>query len=93
MANKRTVYFTQPHGVVSEFKAELVREYGDRVLVRHKKKTLMVPRSQVVRIEEPETPAERAKRLERNKKARARHFRKTGVSEKTLGWLDEHGML
>lgn len=41
----------------------------------------------------PEPPEARAKRLERNKKARARHWRKTGVSESTVRWMNDMGML
>ena len=36
-----------------------------------------------------ETVEEREKRLAKNKKARAAHWRKTGVSEKTIKWMDD----
>jgi len=32
-------------------------------------------------------------RLEKNQKARARHWQKTGVSDKTIAWMRTNGML
>ena len=40
-----------------------------------------------------ETEAEKAKRLARNKKARERHWRKTGVGDKTIKWMELHNWL
>jgi hypothetical protein len=40
-----------------------------------------------------ETPEQKTARLARNKKARARHWRKTGVSDRTVRWMDDMGML
>lgn len=41
----------------------------------------------------PESPEQKAKRLERNRKARARHWRKTGVSESTINWMRNQNWL
>ena len=41
----------------------------------------------------PETEAEKAKRLARNKKARERHWRKTGLGDKTIKWMELHNWL
>jgi len=41
-----------------------------------------------------ETKAEKeAKRLRRNKKARERHWLKTGVSQSTINWMDKRNWL
>lgn len=40
-----------------------------------------------------ETPAEKEKRLKRNKKARERHWRKTGVGDATIKLLDYYNWL
>jgi hypothetical protein len=41
-----------------------------------------------------ETNAEKAKRLEKNKKARERHWRKTGLyGDKTIKWMELHNWL
>lgn len=40
-----------------------------------------------------ETEQEKLKRLERNRKARARRWLKTGVSEYTVRWMSRSGML
>jgi len=40
-----------------------------------------------------ETEKEKAARIERNKKARANHWKKTGVSQSTINWMREGGFL
>ena len=40
-----------------------------------------------------ETPEQKAKRLERNRKARERHWLKTGVSVSTVNWMKERSWL
>ena len=46
-----------------------------------------------MRRSEYETPEETRKRVERNKKARARHWTRTGVSEATVRWMEREAML
>ena len=40
-----------------------------------------------------ETPEEKRKRLRKNEKARERHWRKTGVSDRTINWMKDTGQL
>ncbi len=40
-----------------------------------------------------ETEEDRIKRLERNKKARERHWRKTGVGDCTINWMKRNNWL
>lgn len=41
----------------------------------------------------PESFEERQARLEKNRKARERHWRKTNVSERTIKWMKDTGWL
>jgi hypothetical protein len=40
-----------------------------------------------------ETGEQREKRLERNRKARENHWRKTGVGDGTINWMKQTGWL
>ena len=40
-----------------------------------------------------ETPEQRDKRLRKNQKARERHWRRTGVSDRTIQWMKDTNQL
>lgn len=62
----------------------LKRLYIERVKMRKRK---------AEKKEKVEGFEEKQKRLERNRKARASHWRKTGVGDATINWMREGGWL
>jgi len=46
-----------------------------------------------MKLKRKETEEQKQKRLQKNRKARERHWKKTGVSEATIKWMKDTGWL